>query len=62
MDIVLSVLNNIYVKLLFERMIIGAVAPVIIWLLDLQLSMHLVPITTDLLSLNLDQRKVCNIM
>jgi hypothetical protein len=35
---------------------------VIIWKLDLQLPMQLVPISTDVVSLNLDQGKVYNIM
>jgi hypothetical protein len=36
----------------------GAVVDVIVWLLDLQL----MPITTDILSSNLDQSEVYNIM
>jgi hypothetical protein len=35
---------------------------VIVWLLDLQLSMQSVPITTDVVSSNLDQGEVYNIM
>ena len=35
---------------------------VIIMLLDLQLPMQSVPITTDVVSSNLDQGEVCNIM
>ena len=34
----------------------------IVWLLDIQLPMQSVPITTDVLSLNLDQGEVYNIM
>jgi len=35
---------------------------VIVWLLDLQLPMQSVPITTDVVSSNLDQGEVYNIM
>jgi hypothetical protein len=35
---------------------------VIVWLLDLQLPMQSVPIATDVLSSNLDQGDVYNIM
>jgi hypothetical protein len=35
---------------------------VIVWYLDLQLPMQSVPITTDVVSSNLDQGDVCNIM
>ena len=35
---------------------------VIVWLLDLQLPMQSVPITTGVMSLNLDQGEVYNIM
>jgi hypothetical protein len=35
---------------------------VIVWSLDLQLSMQSVPITTDVVSSNLDQGEVYNIM
>ena len=34
----------------------------IVWLLDLQLPMQSVPITTDVVSSNLDQGEVHNIM
>jgi len=34
----------------------------IIWLLDLQLPMQSLPITTDVVSFNLDQGEVYNIM
>jgi hypothetical protein len=34
----------------------------LLWLLDLQLPMQSVPITTDVVSSNLDQGKVYNIM
>ena len=40
----------------------GVVMAVIIWQLDLQLLMQSVPITTDVVSSNLDQGKVYNIM
>ena len=40
----------------------GAIVAVIIWLLDLQLPMQSVPITSDVVSLNLDQGEVYNIM
>jgi len=40
----------------------GAVVAVSVWLLDLQLPMQSVPITTDVVSLNLDQGEVHNIM
>ena len=39
-----------------------AVMVVIIWSLDLQLPMQSVPITTNIVSSNLDQGKVYNIM
>jgi hypothetical protein len=35
---------------------------VIVWKLDLQLPLQSVPITTDVVSLNLDQDEVYNIM
>jgi hypothetical protein len=35
---------------------------VIVWKLDLQLPLQSVPITTDVVSLNLDQGEVYNIM
>jgi len=41
---------------------IGAVLAVIVWLLDLQLPMQSVPITTDVVSSNLDQADMYNIM
>jgi len=41
---------------------IGAVVAVIVWYLDLQLPMQSVPITTDVVSSNLDQGEVYNIM
>ena len=40
----------------------GAVVAMIVWLLDIQLPMQSVPITTDVLSLNLDQDAVYHIM
>jgi len=41
---------------------IGAVLAMIVWLLDLQLPMQSVSITTDVVSSNLDQGDVYNIM
>ena len=41
---------------------IGAFVDVIVWQLDLQLSMQLVPIITDVASSNLDQGEVYSIM
>ena len=41
---------------------LGAVVIVIVWLLDLQLPMQSVPIITDVVSSNLDQGDVYNIM
>jgi hypothetical protein len=40
----------------------GAIVAVIVWLLDLQLPMQSVPITNDVVSSNIDQGKVYNIM
>jgi hypothetical protein len=40
----------------------GAIVAMIVWYLDLQLPMQSVPITTDVVSLNLDQGNVYNIM
>ena len=40
----------------------GTFVVVIVWYLDLQLYMQSVPITTDVVSYNLDQGKVYNIM
>jgi hypothetical protein len=40
----------------------GAVVTVIVWYLDLQLPIQLVPIPTDVVSSNLDQYEVYNIM
>jgi hypothetical protein len=40
----------------------GAVVAVIVWWFDLLLPMQSLPITTDVVSLNLDQDEVCNIM
>jgi hypothetical protein len=40
----------------------GAFMAVIVWQLDLQLPMQSVPITTDVVSSNLDQGEVYNIM
>ena len=39
-----------------------AVVTIIVWKLDLQLLMQSVPITTDVVSSNLDQGEVYNIM
>ena len=41
---------------------IEAVVAMIVWLLDLQLPMQSVPITTDVVKSNLDQGEVYNIM
>ena len=41
---------------------VGAVVAVFVWQLDLQLPMQSVPITTDVVSSNLDQGKVYNII
>ena len=41
---------------------LGAVLAVIVWYLNLQLPMQSVPITTDVVSSNLDQGEVYNIM
>ena len=41
---------------------LGAVVAVIVWYLNLQLPMQSVPITTDVVSSNLDQGEVYNIM
>ena len=51
----------IFVHLYNYLYAVGAVVAVIIWL-DLQLPMQSVPITTDVVSLNLDQGEVYNIM
>jgi hypothetical protein len=40
----------------------GAIVAMIIWYLDLQLPMQSVPITTDVVNLNLDKGEVYNIM
>jgi hypothetical protein len=40
----------------------GAVVAMIVWQLDLQLPLQSVPITTDVVSSNLDQGEVYNIM
>ena len=40
----------------------GAFVAMIAWYLDLQLHMQSVPITTDVVSLNLDQDEMYNIM
>ena len=40
----------------------GAVVAVIVWWLELQLPMQSVPITTDVVSSNLNQGEVHNIM
>ena len=41
---------------------VGAVVAVIVWYFDSQLPMQSVPITTDVVSSNLDQGEVYNIM
>ena len=40
----------------------GAIVAMIVWYLDLQLPKQSVPITTDVVSLNLDHGEVYNIM
>ena len=40
----------------------GVVVAMIVWSLDLQLPMKSVPITTDVVSSNLDQEEVYNII
>ena len=44
------------------KKILGAIMVMIAWYLDLQLPMQSVPITTDIVSSNLDQGEVYNIM
>ena len=51
-----------YINLSTFKEDIEAVVAVIIWELDLQLHMRSVPITTDVVSSNLNQGKVYNIM
>ena len=51
--------NSFTVKIYF---FLGAVVAVIVWQLDLQLPMQSVPITTDVVKLNLDQGEVYKIM
>jgi hypothetical protein len=60
----LIILNIKYVKCSekYSEMTRGAVVVVIVWLLDLQLPMQSVSITTDVVSSNLDQGEVYNIM
>ena len=48
--------------LFYTNNMAGAVMAVMVWLLDLELPMQSVPITTDAVSLNLDQGEVYNIM
>jgi hypothetical protein len=45
---------------IYKIFIQGAVVAVIVWYLDLQLPMQSVPITTDVVSSNLDQGEVYN--
>ena len=47
---------------MINSIIVRAVVPVIVCYLDLQLPMQSMPITTDIVSLNLDQGEVYNIM
>ena len=60
----LIILNIKYVKCSekYSEMTRGAVVVVIVWLLDLQLPMQSVSITTDVVSSNLDQGEMYNIM
>ena len=46
----------------YTSKLVVAVVAVIAWQLDLSLPMQSVPITTDIVSLNLDQGEVYNIM
>jgi uncharacterized membrane protein YagU involved in acid resistance len=59
-------LTEVFCKLFNHCIVIdigkGAVVAIIVWLLDLQLPMLSVPITTDVVSSNLDQGEVYNIM
>jgi hypothetical protein len=48
--------------LFYTNNMAGAVMAVMVWLLDLELPMQSVPITTDAVSSNLDQGEVYNIM
>jgi hypothetical protein len=60
----LIILNIKYVKCSekYSEMTRGAVVVVIVWLLDLQLPMQSVSITIDVVSSNVDQGEVYNIM
>jgi hypothetical protein len=51
-----------YIKIFTQNcpFLVGAVVAVIVWYLDLQLPMQSVPITTDVVSSNLDQGEVYN--
>ena len=51
----------IFCILILEGLAVAFVV-LIVWLLDLQLPMQLVPFTTNVMSTNLDQGEVCNIM
>ena len=52
---------NVYASWDISNSIIGAIV-MIVWQLDLQLPMQSVPITTDVVSSNIDQGVVYNIM
>ena len=57
LEFVFYIKSNMNVCIIFR-----AVVAVIVWWLDLQLPMQSVPITTDVVSSNLDQGEVYNIM
>jgi hypothetical protein len=50
-----------YLNLMLLKLCVGAVVVMIVWQLNLQLPMQSVPITTDVVSSNLDQDEVYNI-
>ena len=64
MDIIGSIMWYFDCELRFHLLLtkIGAVVAVIVWYLDLPLPIQSVSITTDVVSLNLDQSEVYNIM
>jgi hypothetical protein len=58
----MSSLWNVKKTTVITHIYCGDVVAVIAWWLDLQLPMQSVPITTDVVSSNLDQGEVYNIM
>ena len=54
--------GTILVRYLNIKLVLGAVVVVIVWKLDLQLPMQLVPIIADVVSSHLDEGEVYNIM